>query len=64
MKLTPEEILELKVAQAYQVIGVLLAGKDGKSSDFHSPEGQRALDYFAHDRYEDEFLPFRHPASA
>ncbi len=64
--MTPEERieqLEAKVGQAYQVIGILLAGPGGKCVDFDLPEGQRALDYFAHEEYEDDFLPFAHPRS-
>ncbi|WP_104662875.1 hypothetical protein [Ensifer adhaerens] len=55
------EELEAKIQQAYQVIGVLLAGPNGDAPDFDLPEGQRALDYFSHENYSDDFLPFVHP---
>ncbi|MQY44528.1 hypothetical protein GAO09_00365 [Rhizobiales bacterium RZME27] len=55
------EELEAKIQQAYQVIGTLLAGPDSDWDDFFLPEGQRALDYFAHEEYDDNFLPFIHP---
>ncbi|MBS7546280.1 hypothetical protein [Ancylobacter oerskovii] len=58
------EQLEAKVQQAYQVIGRLLSGPDGECPDFDLPEGQRALDYFAHEDYDDDFLPFVHPRRA
>ncbi|MBZ9600491.1 hypothetical protein [Phyllobacterium chamaecytisi] len=57
------EQLEGKVQQAYIVIGVLLAGADRNSPDFESKEGQRALDYFAHEEYDGDFLPFVHPGA-
>lgn len=53
--------LEAKIQQAYHVIGQLLGGPDGNSGDLDSPQGQRALDYFAHERYEKDFLPYTHP---
>ncbi|UGX87151.1 hypothetical protein [Phyllobacterium meliloti] len=56
------EELEAKLQDAYIVIGVLLAGPDRKSPDLASAEGQRALDYFAHGTFEEDFLPFEHPA--
>jgi hypothetical protein len=62
--MTPQqriEELEAKVQQAFQVIGTLLAGADRKSPDFVSEAGQRALDYFAHEEYDEKFLPFIHP---
>ncbi|MCV9965678.1 hypothetical protein OIU34_27780 [Pararhizobium sp. BT-229] len=55
------EQLEAKIGQAYQVIGVLLSGPDGDGPDFSLPAGQRALDYFAHEDYDDNFLPYVHP---
>ncbi len=46
---------ESKCAQAYQVIGALLAEAD----TFGSDEGQRALDYFCDDvPYDEDFLPW------
>ncbi|MCK0197757.1 hypothetical protein MWN34_12625 [Ancylobacter sp. 6x-1] len=65
--MTPEERieqLEAKIQQAYQVIGTLLSGPDGDSPDFGLPEGLRALDYFAHEDYDEGFLPFVHPRVA
>ncbi len=62
--MTPEERieqLESKIQQAHQVIGTLLAGPDGDLVDFDLPGGRRALDYFAHEDYQDDFLPFVHP---
>lgn len=62
--MTPEERierLEAKVQQTYHVIVQLLGGPDGKNPDRHSPEGQRALDYFEHEDYDDDCLPFVHP---
>lgn len=56
--------LEAKIQQAYQVIGTLLAGQNGDGVDFGLPEGQRALDYFAHEDFDDNFLPFNHPRAA
>lgn len=54
--------LECKIADAYQVIGCLLAGPDGKHADFESSEGLRALDYFGVDEgFREDFLPFTHP---
>jgi len=53
--------LEAKVQQAYHVIGQLLGGPDGRHPDLDSPGGQCALDYFAHEDYDDDFLPFVHP---
>ena len=51
----PEEHpLQLKVAQAYQVIGLLLDAV----KQFDSPEGQRALDYFSSDQVDEDFLPW------
>lgn len=50
---TEEQLLE-KIAQAYQVIGQLL----DKTGDFGSVEGQRALDYFAGDEFDEDFLPW------
>lgn len=56
------EALEYKIADAYQVVGCLLAGPDGLHADFSSSEGQRALDYFGTDEdYREDFLPFTHP---
>ena len=55
------EQLEAKIQQAYQVIGVLLAGPDGECEDFSSFGGQRTLDYFGHEDYDDDFLPYVHP---
>jgi hypothetical protein len=48
------EDLETKSGQAYQVIGNLLS----ECGLFESPEGQRALDYFSQDGYDDDFLPW------
>ena len=55
------EQLEVKIGQAYQVIGALLARPDGENPDFDSPGGQRTLYSFAHERYDDDFLPLEHP---
>lgn len=56
------DALKMKVAQAYQVIGILLAGPgDAAHPDFSSVEGQRALDYFGSETFEEDFLPFYHP---
>ena len=55
------EQLEAKIQQAYQVIGVLLAGPDGTCEDFSSSGGQRTLDYFGHEDYDDDFLRYVHP---
>lgn len=55
------EQLEAKIQQAYQVIGTLLTGPDGKGEDFDLPEGQRALNYFSREGYDEGFLPFIHP---
>ena len=49
-----EWMLEIKSAQAYQVIGVLL----DKAGEFESDEGQRALDYFSGDEVVEDFLPW------
>jgi len=51
------EQLELKLAQAYQVIGALLSGPDGKCTDFDSEQGQRALDYFGGDEVRELSCP-------
>ncbi|MCR6501778.1 hypothetical protein MUO32_22320 [Shinella sp. CPCC 101442] len=56
--------LEAKIQQAYHVIGQLLGGPDGKSEDLDSPQGQRALDYFAHEDFDEDFLPYVHPRRA
>ncbi|KQU05886.1 hypothetical protein [Rhizobium sp. Leaf453] len=53
--------LYAEVGQAHQVIGAYFAGPDGKHPDFDSPDGQRALDYFVHERYDDDFLASEHP---
>lgn len=53
--------LYAKVGQAHQVIGAYFAGPDGKHPAFYSPDGQRALGYFVHERYDGHFLPFEHP---
>jgi len=53
--------LYAKVGQAHQVIGAYFAGPGGKHPDFDSPDGHRALDYFANERYDDDLLPFAHP---
>lgn len=45
---------ETKSAQAYQVIGALAS----LASCFEHSEVIRALDYFASDRFDPEFLPF------
>jgi hypothetical protein len=55
------EALEAKIQQAYHVIGQLLGGPDGRSEDLYSPQGQRALDYFAHEDFDENFLPYVHP---
>lgn len=50
---------EIVRVQAYQVIGLLL----NKCGLFESGEGQRALDYFAGDEVDEDFLPWpRHAA--
>ena len=46
------ERLGEKVAQAYQVIGVLTSGTVSQSEEI------RALDYFASDVFDPNFLPF------
>lgn len=53
--------LEANVRQAYHVIAQLLGGPDGRHPDLDSPGGLRALDYFAHEDYDDDFLPYNHP---
>jgi hypothetical protein len=53
--------LEAKAQQAYHVIAQLLGGPDGKNPDIDSAGGLRALDYFAHEEYDDDFLPYVHP---
>jgi len=58
------EQLEAKIQRAYQGISTLLAGPDGQCVDFSSPGGQRTLDYFAHEDYDDDFLPYLHPQVA
>jgi len=55
------EALEAKIQQAYHVIGQLLGGPDGRCEDLDSAEGQRALDYFAHEEFDENFLPYVHP---
>lgn len=46
---------EEKLAQAYQVIGMLLT----QCGLFDSPEGQRALNYFSdEDAFDTDFLPW------
>ena len=52
------EELGRKLAQAHRVIGYLLdqAGMTGG-------EGARALDYFASDAFDPEFLPWPRPAA-
>lgn len=49
----------LLAAQAYQVLGQLLH----RSDLFDTPEGQRALDYFADGEYDPNFLPWPEPSS-
>jgi len=48
------EDLESMVGQAYQVVGYLLF----ELGQHHSAEGQRALNYFSLDFYDDDFLPW------
>ncbi|AWC24965.1 hypothetical protein CO731_04458 [Aminobacter sp. MSH1] len=48
------EELEAKSGQAYQVIGWLLS----ECGLFETAEGQRALDYFSEDAFDDDFLPW------
>lgn len=55
------EQLEAKIAQAYQIIGVLLAGPDGNGPAFDSEAGQAILSYFAGDRYDEDLLPWVYP---
>jgi hypothetical protein len=55
------EVLESKLGQAYQIIGTLLAGVDGKDLAFHTKAGQAVLTYFSTDTYDDDFLPWAHP---
>ncbi|WFU89010.1 AlpA family phage regulatory protein [Rhizobium sp. CC1099] len=54
--------LRAKVAQAYEVIAILLLG-EGKSLDVAMPEGKRALEYFRCAGYNARFLPFAHPSA-
>jgi hypothetical protein len=55
--------LELKLTQAYMVIGVLLCGPDhANDEDTVNEEGARVLEYFADlDAYDENFLPYHHP---
>jgi prophage regulatory protein len=55
--------LRAKVAQAYEVIAILLVGPGGKSLDVAMPEGKRALEYFRCAGYNARFLPFVHPSA-
>ncbi|MEI5680469.1 MULTISPECIES: hypothetical protein [unclassified Mesorhizobium] len=48
------EQLEYKVGEAYQVVGWLLT----QCGLFETKEGQRALDYFSRDEFDDNFLPW------
>ena len=48
---------EMKSAQAYQVIGILVM----EAGLFEHPEAIRALDYFSETgKYDDDFLPWGH----
>ncbi|MET3663382.1 hypothetical protein [Aquamicrobium ahrensii] len=47
-----QDQLEEKLAQAYQIIGTLLGDK------FETAEGQRVLDYFSRDEFDESFLPW------
>lgn len=55
------EALEANIQQAYHVIRQFLSGPDGRCEDLDSAEGQRALDYFAHEDFDKNFLPYVHP---
>ena len=54
--------MESKIADAYQVVGVLTFAMSeyGINSDFTMSftEEIRALDYFSSDEYQDDFLPW------
>ncbi|TGP65470.1 hypothetical protein EN868_03210 [Mesorhizobium sp. M2D.F.Ca.ET.225.01.1.1] len=49
------ENLDAKLAQAYQIIGALLSD----CGLFETTEGQRVLDYFSRDGYDEHFLPWQ-----
>lgn len=53
--------LEAKLGQAYQIIGVLLAGPDGNDPAFDSEAGRAILSYFSRGEYDEDILPWVHP---
>ena len=49
--------LQMKSAQAYQVIGVLADA----AGVFDTPEVIKALDYFSRGEFDEDFLPWKGP---